>query len=600
MNQESEVREAMKAHVEARINGDADVVIDSYSEDWEDSKGFKKSSLREGHLPFTAGSVKTDIKVDLSAVEVVFDGDSATYSPVLIYTPKGCITYGYTLKKEPDGIWRLVFTQTIDWESFPMDEETRTRKSEIDTLALAVREHREQLLSDRLRPGYHFVIPEGVAIPFDPNGAIFWKGRYHLFYIFQDKRSGKKSDHWGHVSSTDLFHWRHHPTGLLDGMYSGNCFINEHGVPTMCYHQVDQGNALAVALDDELNEWQKLDSNPITPVTQEGDRHHGKYRSWDPFGWYAGGSYYAIFGGEHPAIAKSDSLNGEWHYTGDLFAHGLEGVSLEEDVSCAELFKLGGKDVLLCISHRLGCRYYLGEWKNEQFYPESQAQMSWVDNTFFAPESLEDDQGRRIMWAWLRDFREFGLRLEHGWSGTMSLPRELSLGEGGKLRMDVVREIEALRYRPFRQESFEVQPEVDLSIDDVRGSSLELAIDMESTDAFEYGVKVCVSPDGKEQTVISYDPREGELKVDTRNSGPEGSPKNVEAGPFLLKQNERLQLRVFVDKSVVEVFANSRQAVMRRIYPSRSDSLGVSVFSKGGSAKVNVLESWHISPSNPY
>jgi beta-fructofuranosidase len=166
--------------------------------------------------------------------------------------------------------------------------------------------------------------------------------------------------------------------------------------------------------------------------------------------------------------------------------------------------------------------------------------------------------------------------------------------------MDVVREIKALRYRPFRQESFEVQPEVDLSIDDVRGSSLEIAIDMESTDAFEYGVKVCVSPDGKEQTVISYDPREGELKVDTRNSGPEGSPKDVEAGPFLLKQNERLQLRVFVDKSVVEVFANSRQAVMRRIYPSRSDSLGVSVFSKGGSAKVNVLESWHISPSNPY
>jgi len=78
MNQESEVREAMNAYVEARINGDTDVVIDSYSEDWEDSKGFKKSSLREGHLPFTAGSVKTDIKVDLSAVEVVIDGDSAT------------------------------------------------------------------------------------------------------------------------------------------------------------------------------------------------------------------------------------------------------------------------------------------------------------------------------------------------------------------------------------------------------------------------------------------------------------------------------------------------------------------------------------------
>ena len=600
LTSEREVFAAMQAHVAARINGNVEAVIDSYSEDWKDSKGFDKSSLREGHLAFTVGETKADIEIDLSVADIVVEGDSATCSPVSIYTPKGSITYGYTLKKELDGVWRLVYTRTIDWETFPMDKETRIRKREMDSSAMAGREHREQLLSDRLRPGYHFVMPEGVAIPFDPNGAIYWKGRYHLFYIFQDKRSGQKSDHWGHVSSTDLFHWRHHPTGLLDGMYSGNCFINEDGVPTMCYHQVDQGNALAVALDDELNEWKKLDSNPITPRTQEGDQHHGKYRSWDPFGWYEEDTYYAIFGGEHPAIAKSDRLDGEWQYVGDLFAHGVEGVSLDEDVSCADLFKLGKKDVLLCISHRLGCRYYLGEWKNEQFYPESHAQMSWVDNTFFAPESMQDGEGRRIMWAWLLDFREFGVRLEHGWSGTMSLPRVLSLDEQGELRMDVPKEIEALRYRPFKQEDFEVQSGKDMIIDDVRSNSLELAIDMESADASEYGVKVCVSPDGQEETVISYDASAGKLKVDTRRSGPEGTPKNVEAGPFSLKANERLKLRIFVDKSVVEVFANGRQAVMRRIYPSQSDSLGVSIFSKDGSTKVNALESWHISPSNPY
>ena len=82
---------------------------------------------------------------------------------------------------------------------------------------------RERLLRDPYRPGYHFAIPEGQAMPFDPNGAIYWKGRYHLFYIFQDKRG----HNWGHVSSTDLFHWRHHPTGLVSGMFSGNCFLPE-------------------------------------------------------------------------------------------------------------------------------------------------------------------------------------------------------------------------------------------------------------------------------------------------------------------------------------------------------------------------------------
>jgi beta-fructofuranosidase len=55
-----------------------------------------------------------------------------------------------------------------------------------------------------------------------------------------------------------------------------------------------------------------------------------------------------------------------------------------------------------------------------------------------------------------------------------------------------------------------------------------------------------------------------------------------------------------VDKSVVEVFANDRQAVARRIFPSRKDSTGVVLFSKGGSAKVMVLKAWDMMPSNPY
>jgi beta-fructofuranosidase len=57
---------------------------------------------------------------------------------------------------------------------------------------------------------------------------------------------------------------------------------------------------------------------------------------------------------------------------------------------------------------------------------------------------------------------------------------------------------------------------------------------------------------------------------------------------------------VFVDKSVVEVFANGRQAVMRRIYPSRADSVGVKLFSNGGPANVAALEAWEMMPSNPF
>ena len=67
-----------------------------------------------------------------------------------------------------------------------------------------------------------------------------------------------------------------------------------------------------------------------------------------------------------------------------------------------------------------------------------------------------------------------------------------------------------------------------------------------------------------------------------------------------MKPGERLKLHVFVDKSVVEVFANSRQAIARRIYPSRQDSTGARVYSAGGDTRVHSLKAWKITPSNPY
>jgi sucrose-6-phosphate hydrolase SacC (GH32 family) len=476
---EAEVMAVMDDYRTAMLTGDVDSLIDLYSEDWRDVHGSTKEDLKKGYESTTEKGPHKGLEVHLDDIEVAIAGEVATASPVTLSAPEGSITYTHKLKKEADGVWRFVRTDTLSWEVFEMDPEERKLKAEHDAAAIAARDLRERLLSDPHRPGYHFVNPEGIASPFDPNGAIYWKGRYHLFYIFQDDRSGIKMDHWGHISSTDLFHWRHHPTNLLDGMYSGNCFINSDGVPTICYHQKGQGNAMAVALDDELNEWKKLDTNPITPKTQEGDEHHGKYRSWDPHGWLEEDTYYAIFGGQRPAIAKAPTLGGEWQYVGDLFAHGVEGVSLEEDVSCPDLFKLGDKDVLLCISHDLGCRYYVGEWKDEQFYPEAHEKMSWVDHSFFAPESLIDDKGRRIMWAWILDAPEFGVEWEQGWSGILSMPRVLSMGDDGRLRIDVPEEIEALRYGAFKKRNIAVQSGADMVIDDLGSNSLELSIEME-------------------------------------------------------------------------------------------------------------------------
>ncbi len=583
---EREVLAALQNYDAAVNGGDVEGMLAFFSDSWQSNSGTTKAAMRE-HLQGQIDSGSHDPKrLVLDDVEVVVDGDTASVEPVAIRSATGGGVFEFTMRRELDGVWRCVSI-------------AGAKKGHLG--AQNARSVRERILGDPARPGYHVVIPEGVAMPYDPNGAVYWNGRYHLFYIFQDTRLGRKSDHWGHMSSADLFHWRHHPTGLLDGMYSGNCFINKDGVPSMCYHQVGQGNALAVACDEDLNEWRKL--GPITPKTSEGDPHHQKYRSWDPFGWLEGDTYYAIFGGKRPAVAKRsarDRIDGDWEYVGDLFAHGVDGVSLDEDVSCPDLFKLGDKHVLLCISHRLGCRYYVGAWRDEQFHPEFHAQMSWVDNSFFAPESLVDDKGRRIMWAWILDEPEFGIRSECGWSGTMSLPRVLSLAQDGQLRMDVAEEVEALRYAHRQQGPHTIPADTTLPVWGVAGDSVELQVEMESASATECGVKVRTSPNGEEETSILYDADQKLLKVDTRRSGPNGTPKAVEAAPFELRGGERLRLRIFVDKSVVEVFANSRQAIARRIYPARPDSVGISLFSTGADTKVCALDAWNIAPSNPY
>ena len=73
------------------------------------------------------------------------------------------------------------------------------------------REFREHLLADPYRPAYHFCIPEGNGRPGDPNGAFFHNGRYHLMYLYNRTGTGFC---WGHISSSDLLNWRHHPDAI--------------------------------------------------------------------------------------------------------------------------------------------------------------------------------------------------------------------------------------------------------------------------------------------------------------------------------------------------------------------------------------------------
>ena len=129
--------------------------------------------------------------------------------------------------------------------------------------------------------------------------------------------------------------------------------------------------------------------------------------------------------------------------------------------------------------------------------------------------------------------------------------------------------------------------------------------------------KCSAHPIKPEQTGVLYVPAEGTLKIDISRStlneairyphyrdagGTARLPESeqfvdAQRAPFTLKGNETLQLRVYVDKSVVEVFANGRQCITQRVYPTRTDSTGVRLVSRGGQARFQSVQAWEMAPA---
>jgi beta-fructofuranosidase len=470
---------------------------------------------------------------------------------------------------------------------------------------------RARLLADPQRPRYHFVSPEGVAMPFDPNGAIFHGGAYHLMYIFQNE----KGHCWGHASSRDLLHWRHHPTALEPGdgdggIFSGAAFTTTQGQPVIIYHGVHEGNCLAFAADDELNQWQKYNGNPIVPIPKEGDPEHGQYESWDPHAWREGEHYYAIFGGKTPVLFKSNDL-AAWRYQGPFITdrRWINGM----DASCPDFFPLGDRHLFLFISHDLGAQYVIGQWQDELFHPEGHGMMNWSGGRFFAPETLVDARNRRILWAWVPEAQAPHCGEATGWSGVMSLPRVLSLAADHTLRIEPIPEIEQLRFNRRRRQDLLVAGELPLP--EMAGDQQELIVEIEAGSAVPCGLVVRASPDGDEQTVITCDRVNGTLTLDVTCSslsadvrygwpyvyssvkGPDD--ERVQTAPLALAEDEPLRLRIFLDHSIIEVFANERQCITQRIYPTRADSVGVTLFAQGES-QVRQVEAWELAATNPW
>jgi len=458
---------------------------------------------------------------------------------------------------------------------------------------------------DDLALNFHLMHPGGESGPGDPNAAFCLDGVYHLHYILGHPWKDKRSFSFVHVSSPDMLHWTWHKTSLQPsftghGMFSGTGFVTKDGKPAAIYHGQGSGhNQIAIAKDNRLEDWEK----PYPVETKTADGKPANVGAWDPDCFRVGDTYYAISGGVNPPLIKSVDLK-NWTYVGNFLKHDMPDVALGEDISCGNFFKLGNKWMMLCISHPMGCRYYIGDWdaKAEQFVPETHGRMNWrhegqalndpANRDFFAPESVLTPDGRRVMWAWCAsiDPKINGKTLQ-------SLPRELSLPQDGVLRIKPLRELESLRYEPIALNDIKVNPpqrnaagvEKLQRLADLNGDAVEIRIVIPRAEAERkrFGFTLFAG-DKSEGLPILIRPETGTLRLGTTEA-----PFAVAALP----KDEDVTLRIFIDKYLVEVFANDRQAMIGAHMDYRGKP-ALDAYTFRVPTTIKKLEIWKLHPTN--
>ena len=177
------------------------------------------------------------------------------------------------------------------------------------------------------------------------------------------------------------------------------------------------------------------------------------------------------------------------------------------------------------------------------------------------------------------------------------------------------KEIERLRYNSMEEKPFTVNAGQSVMLNKVSGNMMEMDILVDPGQAKRFGIKVFSSKDGVEQTPVVVDRTKNILQIDMQKSGinrpvyeefamafaspdPKHNPVNLtEDAPFTLRAGEKVHLRVFLDKSMLEVFANGRQCITQVIYPSLKDAVNIEVFADDAPIKVESLRAWKLFPA---
>ena len=545
-------------------------------------------------------------------------------------------------------------TSLVPQFSFPETLAEQEAALQTNSLMQRLLAYRKRYEGDPHRPIYHYVNPENTLN--DPNGLCFWQDRWHLFYQACPPEDPRQ--HWGHAISDDLIHWQDLPYAIYpnpeERCYSGAALVEEDRVIAI-YHGTKVGNMVAVSHDPLLLNWEKLTGAPVIPKAS-ADGSPLPYRVFDPCIWKKGDHYYALSGSTlpHAASGKRTRANFlfrspnlvDWEYL-HPFVEDDRFTLIGDDGACPYFWPIGDRHILLFYSHMSGGQALLGDYDTERdkFVVTSHHDFNFGASEpggVHAPSATPDGKGGVNV-----IFNMNPAKPTEGWNQIMTLPRRLTLQGTDTIGRDTLLvepagDVESLRGEHRQITDMTLPANQEIVLGSIRGSAIELMAEIETNNAPLVELNVLRSPGKEEYTRIAFYRERGFrdwerflswrqdmlaaatdgagagfvsnsllsasqreklaaatdslISIDSSYSSllPDVLSRAPETGPVFLERDEPLRLRVFVDRSVVEVFVNGKQCVAMRVYPGREDSVGVSLRSQGQDARVVSLEAWQM------
>jgi len=467
-----------------------------------------------------------------------------------------------------------------------------------------------KLAADPLRPQYHLLPAHNWMN--DPNGPIYFGGRYHMFHQYNPKGAIWGNMNWAHATSPDMIHWRHEGTAISpspdgpdrDGVFSGSAVL-DNGKPTVIYtavappaspseatlrdgaHTWRETQCLAVAQDDDLRSWKKL-PDPVVAAPPAGRAVTG-FR--DPALWREGDKWMLILGsgtverGGAIFLYSSPDLR-HWTYLHPLVEGSPSGKKSTNPVDtgdmweCPDFFPLANKHVLL-ISTMGKVRWKVGTYANQKFTPEKEGVVDW--GSYYAAKTMLDAAGNRILWGWIPETRPDSELIAAGWAGAMSLPRSLALNAQHDLETTVAPAARILRGKRSRVDRSQSAAMRWKALDTLALGNLSAELEVEvlpKADEFSLQMK---SYEGAVFATI-------EFFIDT---GQRHFRVNGVAAPLALPARSPVRLHMFLDGSLLEIFSDGATTLTARIYQNPSPLLHLAL---NGNAELTSLDLWQMTP----